>query len=101
MKDFIKKIATFVKETVVIAFKKVVKFVKGVYDHIETVAIIVLATFGLANLLGELPFMITLPMWVETPMVAPILAILIIKILMWISQKRFDHRNQPILALVA
>lgn len=99
MRQFLCKAVIFVKEVIVIAAKKVLRFVKGVYDHIETVAILVLATFGLANLLGELPFMITLPVWVETPFVAPVLAVLIVKMLMLVSQKRFDKHHAPQLKL--
>lgn len=98
--NFVKKAATFVKETLQVAAKKVVKFIKGVWDHIETVAILVLATFGLAVLIGELPFLLTLPIWIEAPMVAPVIAIILMKLLTWFSQWRYIHQHPP-LKLVA
>jgi hypothetical protein len=93
MKDFIKRAARFVKETIVVAYKKVKVFLRGVWNHIETVAVLVLATYGLATLIGELPFLITLPMWVETPFVAPVLAVIGIKILLRISERRMIRRQ--------
>jgi len=98
MKKFIKKAIAFVKEIVEVVVHKVVDFFKGVYHHFETVVILVLATFGLANLIGELPFMFTLPMWVESAFLAPVLAVIIIKSLIKLSEWRMARREAKIVA---
>lgn len=101
MKKFFKRVAevakatvTFVKEAVTVAYAKVKAFAIGVYQHFETIVILVLAVFGLANLIGELPFLFSLPMWVESTMFAPVAAVLIIKGLLKLSEWRINRRER-------
>lgn len=98
MFTFLKKIFNFVYEATVVVVKKVKDFFKSVCRHIETITILVLATFGLSNLLGELPFYISLPVWVELPLVAPVVAVLLIKILLKINEERLQRLVEPVIA---
>ncbi len=86
------RIKNFVKTVVVAAKNKVVKFVKDVYHHWPMATVMVLASIGLSNMLGQLPFWITLPMWVEAALVIPVLSCLIVlalsKVAEWQAQRR-------------
>lgn len=91
-----KKVINFIKEVVTTAEKKVVSFFKGLWDHLASVAVITLAPIGLSSLIGELPFIYLLPMWVEGPLVIPVFSVLaiagLLKIAEW-QQKRLEARN--------
>lgn len=85
-------VATFIKNTTVFAKNKIVEFVKGFYNHIESIGILVLSSFGVSALIGELPFFLTLPWWIETAMVIPVLSVFIIWGLVTINEKRTKKR---------
>lgn len=86
------KIKTFCTETITTAKNKVVSFIKGFYHHAESVAILTLSSLGLSALLGELPFWLALPWWVEAPMVIPVLSVFMIFGLVTIGEKRTKKR---------
>lgn len=83
---------TFCKEVAIAAKNKVVNFVKGFYHHAESVAILTLSSLGLSALIGELPFWIALPWWVEAPMIIPVLSVFIIFGLVTLGEKRTQRR---------
>lgn len=70
----------------------VVNFVRDVYQHTEAVIILILSSLGLNALLGELPFYMSLPMWIEATMVIPIASVLIISGLLWSATTRANRR---------
>lgn len=57
------------------------EFVKYIIDNWESCTILTLASIGLSYAIGELPAWITLPAFIETTMVVPIIAILLITLL--------------------
>lgn len=87
------KIKRFVTTAVRTAVTKVKNFIKGVYQHAETITVLVLATFGVNALIGELPFLFMLPMWVEATMVIPVLSVLIVSLLIKLGEWRATRRN--------
>lgn len=86
------KLTTFVKEAAVAAKNKIISFVTGFYQHAESIAVLTLSSFGLSALLGELPFWVALPWWIEGPMVIPVLSVIIIWALVTIGEKRALRR---------
>lgn len=95
MWEKLKKAADFVRDVVVVAKDRVVNFVKGFARHFESVGILTLSSLGLATLLAEIPFYVTLPMWIEAPMVIPALSILIIIGLVKLAEYRASRRPLP------
>jgi len=86
------KSLSFVKNVAVFAKKKVVNFATGFYNHAESIAILTLSSFGLSALIGEIPFWLTLPWWIEATMVIPVISVLIIYGLVALGEKRTKKR---------
>ena len=86
------RLKKFVKEVAVTAKNKVFNFFKGFYENVETVGVLTLSAFGLSALIGELPFLLTLPWWIEGAMVIPVLSVMIIFLLVTIGEKRAKRR---------
>lgn len=84
--------AQFLVEMARYAKDKVVNTATEAYRHWEAVCILVLAGIGLNGLLGELVFQFILPMWIEAPMVIPVLAVLAIGALIWNTERRATKR---------
>jgi len=72
------KLISFTKRAFRAAKRKVVNFIKGTVRHAETVAVLSLSAVGLNALAGEVPFLYSLPMWIEGTMVIPVLSVLVI-----------------------
>ena len=87
-----RKIKDFVKGVAKAAYHKVKNFFVGVWRHAEAVAILTLAAFGLNVLLGEIPFVFALPMWIEAPLVIPVLAVTIISLIVKFAEWRARRR---------
>jgi hypothetical protein len=83
----------FIKDVAIAAKNKIVNFVKGFYEHAESVAVLTLASLGAAALIGELPFWVTLPWWIEGPMVIPVLSVLLIVGLINLGEYRTKKRQ--------
>jgi len=92
LKSALKKAWAFAKKVIIAAKDTVVKFVRGVYHHAEATVILILSSLGLNSLLGELPFWIALPMWVEATMVVPVISVLIIVVLTKSAEWRATRR---------
>lgn len=86
------KVAKFAIDTVKNAKKKIIDFFKGFYNNFESVGILTLSSFGISALLGELPFWLTLPMWIEAPMVIPFISVCIVWLLATSGEKRAKKR---------
>jgi hypothetical protein len=82
----------FAEEVVVAARDKILGFFKGMWQHIESVIILTLSSFGLSALLGELPFWLTLPWWVEAAMVIPLFSVVFIIGLLLSAERRAKAR---------
>lgn len=78
------------KKVVSIAACYVKDFFVGLYNNAEGVIILSLAVSGLASLLGEVPFWLMLPMWVESPMVIPVFCVIVITLIV----KSMERRNK-------
>lgn len=94
--SFLTKAKTFVTEVAKATVRKIEWFVKGVYNHAEAIAVLTLASIGLNLMLGEMPFIFMLPMWIEGPLVIPVLSVVLIGLLVKFMEWRFirrDHRN--------
>lgn len=88
MIDFIKRAANAAKTTIT-------SFIERCVKHTEAIAILTLSAVGLNVLLGELPFYWTLPMWIEAPMVIPVLSVLAISGMVKLMQFRVLNRATP------
>lgn len=86
------RVKSFTKQVVITAKNKVVDFAVGFYQHIESVGVLTLASFGAAALIGELPFWLTLPWWIEAAMVVPVLSVLLIVGLITLGEYRAKKR---------
>lgn len=89
---FFSRVKKFAKEAATAAKNKVINFFKGFYQNVESVGVLTLSAFGLSALLGELPFWVTLPWWIEGAMVIPVLSVLVIVALVTIGEKRAKRR---------
>jgi hypothetical protein len=88
----------FVKTVVVVAANKVKRFFVGLYQHFESVVLLLLASYGVNALLSLLPFMITLPLWIEFAMVIPFIAVCIVLILTKVAEWRGTRRMNKMVA---
>lgn len=88
LKEELLAIKRFFIDTTDVVHEHVLSFCKGFIDHIETTGILFLATIGLDALLGELPFIFNLPLWIEAAFVIPVIAVLLILLLLYVSQHR-------------
>lgn len=86
----------FIKDVAVTAKNKVINFVKGFYRNAESVGVLTLAAFGASALIGELPFLLTLPWWIEAAMVVPVLSVLAVFLLVTIGEYRAKKRIQNV-----
>ena len=90
--NVITKAWSFTKRTAKRIKDRAVSFVRGLYDHAEATGILVLGSIGLSSLLAEVPFYLTLPMWVEAAMVVPVISVAIIAALVWSAEHRATKR---------
>lgn len=88
----------FIKKTVRKAVTKTIDFVKGAFRHAEATTILTLSAIGLTGLIGEMPFVYALPMWVEAPMVIPVASVLAIILLIKSAEFRAERRGLVIAA---
>lgn len=82
----------FTKDVIKTVKTKVVEFFKGMYHNAESISVLVLSSFGLSALIGELPFWLTLPWWVEAPLVIPVVSVAIIYGLVYNGERRMNKR---------
>lgn len=87
------EVLNWFKEAFISCRDKIVRLVKDLFEHTEAIGILVLASLGLNALLGEIPFYLTLPLWIEAPMVIPFLAALGIAMLVRSSEWRASRRE--------
>ena len=92
MRKFLSSAKKFVKEVISTAYNKVKNFAVGMWHHAEGVTLLVLASFGLTALLSELPFLMSLPLWIEGPLVIPAIAVLIVLIVLKFGEWRLERR---------
>ncbi|MCK9429379.1 MAG: hypothetical protein M0R17_05205 [Candidatus Omnitrophica bacterium] len=78
----------FIKRLFKQVISKIVDIFKDLFNNFESVIILTLSGIGLTTLLVQVPFMITLPLWIEASMVIPVIAVLIITFLVTIMQWR-------------
>ena len=71
---------------------KIKNFAVGFYHHVESVTLLTLSSFGLSALLGELPFWLTLPWWIEATMVIPFISICLVLALIKAGEFRAKKR---------
>jgi hypothetical protein len=83
---------TFMKDVLIAAKNKIKEFFVGMYQHAEAITVVTLSSFGLSALLGELPFWVALPWWIETVMVIPLISVAVITILLWNGERRAVRR---------
>lgn len=88
----------FIRKTVRKAVTKTVEFVKGAFRHAEATAILTFSAIGLTSLIGEMPFVYALPMWIEAPMVIPVASVLAIILLLKSAEFRAQRRGLVVAA---
>jgi hypothetical protein len=88
----LKKAWSFVLAASIACKNKIVSFVRGVFTHTEAIIITGLAALGLNALIGELPFIIAMPLWIEAAMVIPVLSVFAIGLLLLSAEWRASRR---------
>ena len=92
MLKFIKSVIKGIKDAVI-------ETAKSIVYNFEAVIILTLSSIGLTFLLSELPFMISIPLWIElavtTQMILPVLSVLIITGLVMLMNWRLSCSAQP------
>ena len=86
------KLINFTKRAARSAARKITEFVRGTVRHAETVAVLSLSAVGLNALAGELSFIYSLPMWIESTMVIPVLSVIAIALLIKSAEYRALNR---------
>ena len=90
MLRFMKSIFSGIKDTIITT-------VKDIIFNIEAVVILCLASVGITFLLSELPFIISVPLFIESiiviPMVLPFISIMIITGLVFLMNWRFNVKE--------
>jgi|688.fasta_scaffold18147_6 hypothetical protein len=87
------KVKTFAQQALHTAKNKLLEFCTGVYQNAESISVLVLSSLGLSALIGELPFWLTLPWWIEAPLVVPVLSVLTIYLLVYNGERRMLKRS--------
>lgn len=77
---------------------KTKNFIKGLFRHAEMTTVLVTSAIGMNALIGELPYMYQLPMWIESPMVVPVLSVLVISLLIKSAEWRRSQRGLAVAA---
>lgn len=70
----------------------VINWIKDLWNHAETVVILLGAGVGFAHLIGELAFYMALPAWIEITAVTGVIATLIVLILLKMADWRSKRR---------
>ena len=65
----------FLKKILISAFKTFTNFVKSLYNNAAGVCLLAGSAIGFTKLATELPFIVSMPLWIEATMVAPIIGI--------------------------
>jgi len=82
--DIKKKVSDFAK----IILNEAKKILKDITDNWEAAIILTLASVGLTHIIGSLPETVNLPAFIETPMVAPVISVLIILFLVFLIERK-------------
>jgi len=78
---FLKRISRFISKVIASTFKNIIKTVKDLIVNIDSIALLTIAAIGMTKILSDLPFSYSLPLWIETPLVIPIISVFTIYIL--------------------
>lgn len=89
----LRKICSFIKNVAISAFKVMKDFVTETVSNAEAVTILVFSSIGLTSVLTELPFHITVPMWIEAPLIIPFISTLTIFLLVLCIQWRTGYES--------
>ncbi len=92
MRSKVHRVLHFVIDVLKVIHREIEDFIKNVRDHLETIILMVLAVFGLSALIGELPFLYMLPMWIEAAFVTPVLAVIIVACIVRLAEWRAVRR---------
>ena len=83
----------FVKDVVIATKDHIINFVKGFYHHFESVTLLTFSALGVSALLAEIPFYVTLPMWIESTLFIPILSIVFVLLIVKLAEYRANRRG--------
>lgn len=85
-----KAIFGFIGSIVKAAIRTIGRVIISTVTNIEAVVILSLASIGTAAILAELPFIIAMPMWIESALVIPVLATSFVMLLAFIMERRLS-----------
>lgn len=83
----------FIRKVVHLTVQKVKSLARSFKDHTEAITILSLSAVGANVMLGEVPFMWTTPMWLEAPMLIPVVSILLVSLLVRNAERRSTKRR--------
>ena len=84
----IRRILNFLKNMCLSAFRTTKNIVIDMFNNAEAVILLSAASIGFTAILTEIPFHITVPMWIDAPMVLPFMSVLIVLTIVTIMEKR-------------
>jgi hypothetical protein len=82
-----RRILGFISRVIGHVVKSITRFIKETISNIEATSILIFSSIGAAAVIAEIPFHYTVPLWIESTMVPPLLGlltiILLLKIMKW------------------
>ena len=59
-------------------FSKITDFLKGLFNNAESVVVLSAAAIGANAVIQQMPFYLTLPLWIEATAVIPFISVLLV-----------------------
>lgn len=87
------KVVGFITDVAKYAYRNVRNFVVGTFKHAESIAILTTSALGINALVGEAPFVYAMPMWIEAPMVIPVMSVIAVLLLLRSAEWRAKRRG--------
>lgn len=88
-----KAVSRFVTGFINAFTRKCVDVVVGTYRNFEAIVLLTLAALGATSILSMMPFYFTMPLWIEGPMVIPVLAVMVVSMFLALMDYRIRRRE--------
>lgn len=80
----------YIKKFIGNIIAKIADFLKGLFNNAESVVVLSAAAIGTTAIIEQLPFYFTLPLWIESTAIIPVISVF--AILSIISFMEFRHK---------
>jgi hypothetical protein len=68
----------FIKNIIKSTISTIKDFIVDIFKNAESVVILSLGAVGCTSILTEIPFHYALPLWIETPLIIPVISVFIV-----------------------